>query len=484
LRARLLTSLVIVAVAGLSFAGCITRDGARVVPEGEGTVRLDAGDFEAFPLPDYAANYVTDDYKSYFVEVEPGIKVHVLEVGSGFPLFLQHGNPTSGFLYRKVAAALPTDRVRAIMPTLVGLGFSSKVPASEHTLENHVRWINGVLAQLELTEVIYAGQDWGGPIGMGALARSPDLLRGAVLLNTGFNAPTENMDLSSAHALVKTPVVGELAVEVFLSIFDRLPQMQGDPDSLPPDVVELYARPVEESGNDDAHGDRRTGSSQHAGDEGDRSVRTESRRPGRDHLGNERPDPGPRAPPHEAELSRGAGSGDGGWPLPAGGSACRDRGGVAAGRGGRRPMRVLKWVGALFGVYVAFVVLFETFFLGLAQPELGGTGIPMLVITTTDDSGVSRDRRVARFETDGKVYVSAHHWTRGWHRRALDNPNVRVEIDGVEADYVAVSVDGNEFDRVAAEFPIPLRFRFLMGFPPPRDILRLDPATPGRRTKG
>jgi haloalkane dehalogenase len=243
---------VIVAVAGLSFAGCITRDGARVVPEGEGTVRLDAGDFEAFPLPDYAANYVTDDYKSYFVEVEPGIKVHVLEVGSGFPLFLQHGNPTSGFLYRKVAAALPTDRVRAIMPTLVGLGFSSKVPASEHTLENHVRWINGVLAQLELTEVIYAGQDWGGPIGMGALARSPDLLRGAVLLNTGFNAPTENMDLSSAHALVKTPVVGELAVEVFLSIFDRLPQMQGDPDSLPPDVVELYARPVEESGNEKA----------------------------------------------------------------------------------------------------------------------------------------------------------------------------------------------------------------------------------------
>ena len=108
-------------------------------------VTLNAGDFEAFPLPDDVANFVTDGYRSYFVEVEPGIKVHVLEVGSGFPLVLLHGNPTSGFLYRKVAAALPTDRVRVIMPTLVGLGFSSKVPASEHTLDNHIRWIGGVL---------------------------------------------------------------------------------------------------------------------------------------------------------------------------------------------------------------------------------------------------------------------------------------------------------------------------------------------------
>ncbi len=126
MKIGLLILLVVIAVAGISFAGVITRDGERVVPEGEGTIPLDAGDFEAFPLPDYAAIYVSDEYKSYFVEVEPGIKVHVLEVGSGFPVFLQHGNPTSGFLYRKVAEELPTDRVRVIMPTLVGLGFSSK----------------------------------------------------------------------------------------------------------------------------------------------------------------------------------------------------------------------------------------------------------------------------------------------------------------------------------------------------------------------
>ncbi len=140
-------------------------------------------------------------------------------------------------------------------------------------------------------------------------------------------------------------------------------------------------------------------------------------------------------------------------------------------------MKVLKWVGVVVAVYAGFVVAFETLYLGWYQPTLQSTGIPMLVITTTDDSGVSRERRLARLETEGKVYVSAHHWPRGWYSRAIENPNVRVEIDGVVADYVAVSVKGEEFERVAAEHPLPLPIRFLMGFPPPRDILRLDPTT-------
>lgn len=234
-----------VVIGVLALVVIVTRDGERVVPEGEGTVTLDAGTFEAFPLPDYAGPFVTDDYESYLVEVEPGMKIHVLEVGSGFPVFMQHGNPTSGALYRKVVERLPTERVRVILPTLAGLGFSTKVPASEHTLENHIRWIHGVLEQLHLTELAYVGQDWGGPVGMGALARSPELLRGAVVMNTWFTAPTEQGDLSPAHALVRNPVVGEVLLEGLVSIFDGLQRQHG----VAADVAEFYERPLTESGN-------------------------------------------------------------------------------------------------------------------------------------------------------------------------------------------------------------------------------------------
>lgn len=249
MRRILLILLAVIVTAGIAFVFAITRDGPMVTPEGQGTITLDAGTFEAFPLPDYAAEVITEDYKSYFIEVEPGIKIHVLEVGSGFPVYLAHGNPTSGLLYRKVAAELPTDRLRLIMPTMVGLGFSSKVPASQHTADNHIRWMNKALDRLNLGDLVYVGQDWGGAVGMGALSRSPDLLRGAVILNTGFNAPTEKMSLSSAHDLARMPIVGELMFEVVISIFDRLHETQGDPESLSPEVAALYGRPVLESGN-------------------------------------------------------------------------------------------------------------------------------------------------------------------------------------------------------------------------------------------
>ena len=227
----------------------ITRDGSRVTPEGSGTIALESGTYEAFPLPDYAAQVVTEDYKSYFIEVEPGIKIHVLEVGEGYPIYLQHGNPTTGLLYRKVAEELPKDKFRLIMPTMVGLGFSSKIPASEHTFDNHLRWMSAALEELDLGNVIYVGQDWGGAIGMGSLMNNPGLIEGAVIMNTGFSAPREDFELSTPHKIAATPIVGELVMENLIAFFDELKGSQGDPASMPKEVSDLYGRPVIESGN-------------------------------------------------------------------------------------------------------------------------------------------------------------------------------------------------------------------------------------------
>ena len=69
------------------------------------------------------------------------------------------------------------------------------------------------------------------------------------MLNTGFGAPTEPVNLSVPHALVKIPVFGELMLEVFFSIFGGMHRLQGDPDQFPADVANLYGKPVLESGN-------------------------------------------------------------------------------------------------------------------------------------------------------------------------------------------------------------------------------------------
>ena len=137
-------------------------------------------------------------------------------------------------------------------------------------------------------------------------------------------------------------------------------------------------------------------------------------------------------------------------------------------------MKAVKWIAGIFGTYVVFVILFESVFLGYFQPKFDGA-LPMVQLVTTDESGEEQRRMLAGFEVDGIMYLSAHHWPRGWFKRAMQYPAVRAVIDDEEASYTAVQVGGDEFDLVAETYPMPLPVLFLMGFPPERDILRLDP---------
>ena len=74
-------------------------------------------------------------FKRYVVPVG-ALKMHVMEQGpaDGYPVLMVHGNPTWGYLYRKVAKALSPYPLRIILPDLIGLGFSDRIRAEEHTL--------------------------------------------------------------------------------------------------------------------------------------------------------------------------------------------------------------------------------------------------------------------------------------------------------------------------------------------------------------
>ena len=147
-------------------------------------------------------------------------------------------------------------------------------------------------------------------------------------------------------------------------------------------------------------------------------------------------------------------------------------------------MKLLKWLGIVAAVYVTFVFVFEGFVLGYLQPnsvpDYLKDRVEVIVLRTADSSGAVSRRRVAGFEMDGKLYASAHHWPRGWYHNAVADPEIIVEKDDVAADFIAVPITGEEFERVAAGFPLSFPVRFAMGFPPKRDILRLDPVKPNR----
>jgi hypothetical protein len=133
-------------------------------------------------------------------------------------------------------------------------------------------------------------------------------------------------------------------------------------------------------------------------------------------------------------------------------------------------MKALKIVAIMVLVYLGIVVAFESS-IGYFQPTAGTT----LVITTFDENGTPHDRVVSRLESDGHLYVAANHWPRAWYHRALENPDVRVTLDGKEGSYRAIPVTGVEHDRVDSQNSLGVVFRILTGFPP-RYFVRLDPS--------
>lgn len=175
---------------------------------------------------------------------------HVMESGpeDGPVVYLQHGNPTWGFLYRDVAKALEGSGLRVIMPDLLGLGFSEK-PRDEslHTLVNHSNWMAGVLDALGVEELIMGVQDWGGPIGTLAAGAKPGRIKGAVVMNTGLTPPKPGFKPTAFHKLSQTPVISDLIFKGLAFPQCSLSMAQGDFGSIMGDVHRAYTWPLKRS---------------------------------------------------------------------------------------------------------------------------------------------------------------------------------------------------------------------------------------------
>ena len=172
-------------------------------------------------------------------------RFHVMERGEGPTVFLMHGNPTWGFLYRKVAEALG-DNFRVVIPDLIGLGLSDKPHhACQHTLVNHVEWVGALIDAMDLKDVIVVGQDWGGPIALGAFGQRRERVSGLVVLNTVIGPPKPGFKATAFHRFAQTPIVSDLVFRVGQFPQIHLGVAQGDPSSMAGTVGRAYRFPLQ-----------------------------------------------------------------------------------------------------------------------------------------------------------------------------------------------------------------------------------------------
>ena len=117
----------------------------------------------------------------------PPVRMHYVEAGppDGEVVLLLHGQPTWSYLYRTVIPVLTAAGLRVIAPDHIGFGRSDKwTEPTAYTLSRHVQWLGSLIAGLDLTGVTLVAQDWGGPIGLSALAADPDRFARVVAANT------------------------------------------------------------------------------------------------------------------------------------------------------------------------------------------------------------------------------------------------------------------------------------------------------------
>jgi haloalkane dehalogenase len=110
-----------------------------------------------------------------------------VEEGTGDPIVLLHGNPTSSYLWRNIIPHL-TDLGRCLAPDLIGMGDSDKLeqsgPASYRFVE-HRRYLDALFEHLGLARnIVFVVHDWGSALGFDWANRHREAVQGLAYMES------------------------------------------------------------------------------------------------------------------------------------------------------------------------------------------------------------------------------------------------------------------------------------------------------------
>ncbi|MCP4202899.1 MAG: alpha/beta fold hydrolase [bacterium] len=196
-------------------------------------------------LPSFLEDLFPFDRATIELENGPnrGLLMHYVDHGprDSCAVWLQHGNPTWSFLWRKVIAELP--HLRVIAPDLLGCGLTQKLlKPGDHTLARHREALSELFDRLRIERVVLVGQDWGGPLVALLGAHAPERVAGLVLGNTSILVPARPRG-AGFHRFAATPVLSDLVFRLGAFPLQILDRTQGDRSSISGEIARAYRWP-------------------------------------------------------------------------------------------------------------------------------------------------------------------------------------------------------------------------------------------------
>ena len=191
-------------MASLAFAALAFGALAQAEQVGPGVLRTPDARFESLEDWPYPPNYrQVGDIRLHYVDAGPP---------DGETLLLIHGEPTWSYLFRKMIPTFTAAGYRVIAPDLVGFGRSDKFTDEDaYSYPMQVKYMLELVRALDLNNVTFFGQDWGGLIGLRAVAAAPGRFARVVVSNTGLPA-ADGLQSFLAYPLFKLAVWWEGAL--------------------------------------------------------------------------------------------------------------------------------------------------------------------------------------------------------------------------------------------------------------------------------
>lgn len=134
----------------------------------------------------------------------PGFRMHYVDEGAGQDtLLMLHGEPTWGYLFRKVIPMLSTEH-RVIVLDHMGFGKSETPSDRKYSLDEHISNLERFVLSLDLRNLTLIMHDFGGPVGIGFALRHPDRISRLIATNAplplGLPAQNELITKNLAEA--------------------------------------------------------------------------------------------------------------------------------------------------------------------------------------------------------------------------------------------------------------------------------------------
>ncbi|HZO60320.1 MAG TPA: alpha/beta fold hydrolase [Solirubrobacterales bacterium] len=175
-----------------------------------------------------------------------GMTVAYRELGSGPPVLLLHGWPTSSFLWRKVMDPIARAN-RVVAPDLPGFGASDKPLDAGYDFEFFEATLDGLLEALGIDAAGLAVHDLGGPVGVHWTLNRPGRVTKLALLNTLLYPDFSEAVMAFIKACTEPELREQLTSPAGLEAAMRLGL--GDESRLTPEVIAGVREPF---GDDDS----------------------------------------------------------------------------------------------------------------------------------------------------------------------------------------------------------------------------------------